>query len=321
MLSSEIDSVVFYTRFGIGVSDERWLDYRIGLFEAVTLPSIARFCAAGAQWYVFTDLWMREGLHVRLQRAIDRVDGSGNIRIVPLPIAAYMAPTLATLVAERELVSMVRIDDDDALSSDYFNLVPSGPGLSTVGHGYEALMTERKMRAMDHPFHSMNTVFTGTPDQVEDFARVGHHRIDEWGKKVKAKITVVETEAFGFLYARHKLADSGFGSIRRTILEDEATVPLSNGWRRRFGFDEDLFQQWRQLDRETPKLSEAKTWLRGGNLMTDAAKLSTDLAEVQRGIRASTADLLLDESTPPPAAGERSLADRARAFLRNAQNR
>lgn len=299
MLSSDIDSVVFYTRFGIGVSDERWLDYRMRLFEAVTLPSIARFCAAGAKWYLFTDLWTREGLHVRLQQAIDRVEGGQNIRIVPLPLAAYMAPTLGALVSERDILSAVRIDDDDALSSDYFNLIPSRPGLVTVSHGYEVLLSERKMRAMDYPYHSMNSVFTGTPEQVESFAWVGHHRIEEWGKKNRVGGSVVETSTVGYAYSRHKLADSGFGSIRRRILDDEATEPLSNAWRRRFGFDEERFQHWRQLDRATPHLSEAKTWHRGGDLVHDAGELSKTMAEIHRGIRASTGNLLVGDDTQP----------------------
>lgn len=319
MLSSEIDSVVFYTRFGIGVSDERWLDYRIGLFEAVTLPSVARFCAAGAQWYLFTDLWMQERLHIRLQKTIDRVEGGENIRIVPLPLAAYMAPTLGALISEREMLSVVRIDDDDALSSDYFGLVPGGRGLTTVSHGYEVLMAERKMRPMDHPYHSMNTVFTGTPEEVQSFARVGHHRIEEWGKKTKARINVMETDAFGYAYARHKLADSGFGSIRRSLLDDQATVPLSDAWRRRFGFDEDLFQQWRDLDRLTPKLSKAKTWLRGGDLLEEAAALSTNMARTHRGIRTSTSDLLVGEDSESSRVENRTLVERARDFLRNDQ--
>lgn len=324
MLSNEIHDVVFYTRFGIGVSDRRWMDYRIALFEAVTLPSIARFCAQGAQWFIFTDLWMDLERQTRMEQALRRVEGSENIRLVPLPLAAYLAPTLGQFVRDRDQVSLVRIDDDDALSSSYFDLVPSGPGLVTVAGGLEALLSERTMRPMDHPYHSMNTVFTGPPEQAAEFARVGHHRIEEWGKKVKARITVVEKKAPGFLYARHKLADSGFGSIRHTIVTDDASTPLTDGWRRRFGIDEELFQNWRALDRATPPLSEAKTWLRGGELLDEAQRITQDMATVHAGIRESTADLLADQKggAPAPQAQQTpTLTGRARSFLRRTRDR
>lgn len=71
------------TRFGIGVHNASWYDAALGLFEAVTYPSLRAQTSQEFTWLIVVDRHIPEPAFRRL-RAI--IGGSGNIHFVPLDL-------------------------------------------------------------------------------------------------------------------------------------------------------------------------------------------------------------------------------------------
>ena len=71
------------TRFGIGIHNESWYDAALGLFEAVTYPSLRAQTSQEFTWLIVVDRHIPEPAFRRL-RAI--TGGSGNIHVVPLDL-------------------------------------------------------------------------------------------------------------------------------------------------------------------------------------------------------------------------------------------
>ena len=71
------------TRFGIGVYNESWYDAALGLFEAVTYPSLRAQTSQEFTWLIVVDRHIPEPAFRRLRVIIG---GSGNIHVVPLDL-------------------------------------------------------------------------------------------------------------------------------------------------------------------------------------------------------------------------------------------
>ena len=71
------------TRFGIGVHNESWYDAALGLFEAVTYPSLRAQTSQEFTWLIVVDRHIPEPAFRRLRGIIG---GSGNIHVIPLDL-------------------------------------------------------------------------------------------------------------------------------------------------------------------------------------------------------------------------------------------
>ncbi|GAA4766007.1 glycosyltransferase [Citricoccus nitrophenolicus] len=292
MDTSKLSSTVFYTRFGLGVSDTQWLDFRLALFQAVTLPSISRFCAHGAQWVVFTDTRLPPAQDNSLRHAVHRAPGSVNIRIEPLDMMVQMRPRMESLVADRDLVTLVKIDDDDALSDDFFDLMPREPGLVTLPHGFEVIWADQVHRPKTHPFLSMNTAATLPPHLVRDFVRVSHSAVGKWARAQGLPVSVLDEAPPTYVYGRHPLADTGYADHRRAVMEDPQKADFTRRQIRRFGIDRRALSEWSQLARRTPGLKQAKTWELSHALNRASLEHLDQVEALHQQIWESTSELL-----------------------------
>lgn len=71
------------TRFGIGIQNESWYDAALGLFEAVTYPSLRAQTSQEFTWLIVVDRHIPEPAFRRLRAMIG---GSDNIHVVPLDL-------------------------------------------------------------------------------------------------------------------------------------------------------------------------------------------------------------------------------------------
>ncbi|MBD8045435.1 hypothetical protein H9638_16640 [Arthrobacter sp. Sa2BUA2] len=282
-----------YTRFGIGIADEAWWDFRTRLFRAVTLPSILRHVREGVHWVIFTDV----DIPSRSRRALDAIAGNhgdGQIIIRPLRFVCELPDALEWEVGRDGLVGVTRLDDDDAVSDDFFGALQyeHEPCIVSQPLGFEADLATRIMRPIHAPMLSLNTTFIGNANLIAEYARVGHHMVGAWADKRGIPTKEVQSESGrSFIYSRHKQSDTSFGARRKAIREDEHSVVLTASARSRFGFDEAAFEDWRQFARTAPSAPSSKTWDRTSALNEQAYRLYKDLADVRRQQRSATANI------------------------------
>lgn len=252
--------VFFYTRLGLGISDEHWLRFRLSLFCAVTLPSIGRLCRDGVDWVVFIDSWMPHELQRELRWAVAAHPAAPWIRIEPIDFMVQMRERMSVITRSHEVLTLVRIDDDDALVSDFVERIPGGIGVTTWPRGREVLWGDGVHRAMHHPFHSMNTAATVIHADVPDQVRVSHDRQGRWCQERGLPVRVVEDQEDVYLYSRHQLADSGFSTERQRVLEDPCSEPLDGGILDRFGVSSEALQAWLRLADDYVGVREHTYW-------------------------------------------------------------
>lgn len=281
----------FYTRFGIGVADPQWWQYRLRLFQSVTFPSIERHLSPTTEWVIAVDASMDRAYREWLAQIIESTSKSRHIRVEPVTVLSEAPYRLHLVAIAHREVRIVRIDDDDAIASNYFDLIPASPGLHTLPLGYEAAIAERVMRVARRPFLSLNTVFHGDSALTEDFSRMGHHRMKEWADLQGLPVTEVNTPHKAYIYARHKQSDSTFGAVRSSINKDPKKETLTRFARDNFGFDEHLFEEWRQHAAGAPSTGGEKTWSRSHELNNEASAHVRALRKISSQIRDSTANL------------------------------
>src|SRR5690606_34071114 len=121
MSSSTTFIHVLATRLGIGVYDPAWFDYRLRLFETITVPSLAAQTSAEFTWMLEGDRRMPATARGRLERA-----NAGLPRAVVLPVEfkTDFRPAVVRWCRQRadqvgaRHVLTTRLDDDDALRID-----------------------------------------------------------------------------------------------------------------------------------------------------------------------------------------------------------
>jgi hypothetical protein len=139
------------TRFGIGVHNESWYDAALGLFEAVTYPSLRAQTSQEFSWLIVVDRHIPERAFRRL-RAI--ISDSGNIHVVPLDLTNidhvrhgcfdHVWRCCQDCIIERRLLTepfdyvlTSTIDGDDAWHRDMVKLAhqQSAPELARLAAG------------------------------------------------------------------------------------------------------------------------------------------------------------------------------------------
>lgn len=279
----------FYTRFGIGISDQLWWEYRMRLFEAVTLPSLTTHLDNETRWVIMVDGMMDPLLKWDLHRMIEESGKAEYVSIIPVLAYAHAPRMLGAMLSHYRKVRVVRVDDDDAISNNFLELVPDEDGIHTFPLGYEVDLAGRKMRITRRPFLSLNTVYRGPGQWVEEYVRLGHHRIEEWAKRHRLPTTRVSTPHKVYIYSRHKQSDSTFGAVRRDIQDDPNSKVFTARARQDFGINEKLFDAWRAFARTAPSTGNVKTWDRNAEITNQAARILKQLDELSVLARKNTA--------------------------------
>ena len=282
-----------YTRFGIGISDEQWWNFRTRLFQAVTAPSMMRHVRSGVQWVIFVDADLPACTRKVLD-SIAGIQGKGRVLVRPLRFACELPEALASEIGIDKIVGLSRLDDDDAISADFFEALQNEqmPCVVSQSWGYEADLATRVMRKIHSPLLSLNTTYIGPANLVAEYARIGHHRVGVWAAKQRLPIKEIRSATgYSFIYSRHKQSDTSFGARRKAILEDPNSTPLTQATRMRFGFDETAFQAWRGFAQTAPSTPASKTWEKTSELNAEAHRLFTELAKIRIQLKRATADV------------------------------
>lgn len=294
--------VIFYTRMGIGVFDPRWWDYRLRLFAATTLPSVGRFCRPGTEWIIFIDKDMDSETLKILRALVASVGLEHLVTFAPVQFHfdafAELEAFASARAAEGQKVGLIRIDDDDALASDFLDRclslvarVDYDASLVTLPGGWEVSLADRKMRPISHEFMSMNTFFYGPASLVQSYAQVGHHRLAEWAQKNALNVIVDNEPSRSYMYMRHKQSDTSFGARRTAILEDEGCRFMTQASYSTFGIDQENLGQWREHAKNAPSTGSNKTWEISASIVDEAAKLRKELLSMKLQLRQLTTDV------------------------------
>lgn len=297
-----IGRTVFYTRLGIGVFDRRWWEFRIRLFGATTLPSVGRLCAAGAVWIIFVDEDMDPKMLGSFRALVHSVGLEHAVTFAPVQFYFDAFAELEKFASARfkdgQNVGLVRIDDDDALASDFLDRCHSQllngnyePALITLSAGWEVSLADRKMRPIQLEFGSMNTFFYGPTTLIRSFAEVGHHRLQGWATKNGLRIVVDDSPRPSFMYMRHKQSDTSFGARRSAILSDPGCRSMTQASYEAFGIDHQKLLGWRQHAIAAPSTGRKKTWEISATMLGEASRLRKELQEVKNRLRDTTSDV------------------------------
>ncbi|MFB9798350.1 glycosyltransferase [Arthrobacter citreus] len=259
---------VFYTRFGIGVFDESWLDFRIRAFGAITLPSVSRLLRPEDKWFIFLD---RDMPLERLREFRALVDANPAASRIELVFVRY-AFEVADALEDRLRLSMpggpmylTRIDDDDALRHDTVDLFLD-LALRTEGDklfmsatsAIEFFPVERLVLEGRHDL--LVNVAYGLAEDVHGFARGGHHTLLGWAERTGKTVALLDARHSVFLYNRHRQSSSRFTSRRSTARDSADSRKWLSSDFRMFNLDVDRLVEFRLFAATAPYAKEGSAW-------------------------------------------------------------
>jgi hypothetical protein len=252
-----------------------------------------RHVRSGVHWVIYVDTDMPAATRSFLD-SISGNQGEGQVIVRRLRFACELPEALASEVGTDGIISISRLDDDDAVSEDFFRPVLDEhmPCVVSQSWGYEVDLAMRIMRPIYSPLLSLNTTFIGPASMTAEYAQIGHHRIGIWANKNNIPVKEVQSDKGpSFIYSRHKQSDTSFGAKRKAIREDQETVVLTPATRSRFGFDEIAFQAWREFAQTAPSAPASKTWDKTTDLNAQVSRLLNEIAQLRRELTLATADI------------------------------
>lgn len=264
-------TLLIATRFGIGVTDRAWLDHRLDLFSAITVPSLSAQSNQNFFWAVCVDANLpddiRHALEVRLRPF------GGRAFLFAVTDGTYKPP-MPALIGKLDLAESSHqlltgiIDDDDAWSVDVVDTVleraqewqRSGASSEGVGitfeNGIEWIMydmvdldllqqrgdrfeRQATVRPYRYSFHSMSVFVLSTVASGITALSAAHSHMNKFLKQNYFDVDCVSTDQPMWLYCRHKQAESAIQKSKAP------SVAMSIGeLASRFGLNEKLTRQY-----------------------------------------------------------------------------
>lgn len=255
--------VIIATRFGIGVEDNRWLEHRLSLWKAVTLPSISQQTYSAWHWLLFVG-----------DRSPDWFCKAAAEAAAPIASKVSFvrshADTEYVEQAAKEMgggpAVLALIDDDDAWRFDYLQSAVAAAGTTmpamrdsviSFDLGLEYIvedMVDRDLQAKGRPagrsiearlyrppgaFHSMSILIASGKGKFPKESFSAHGSKGASLAKIGFERRVISTSAPMWLYVRHRQADSG---IRKAWSEGFHPSPRLLG---DFGLKEEALTEYR----------------------------------------------------------------------------
>lgn len=307
--------VVIVTRCGIGVFDMEWWEARLALFRAVTLPSILNATREfELTWFLLLDEDMPPQALSVLREFINEVGGEEVIRLTFVRSSAEMNKAglnaIRSVAGDTERVLAMRIDDDDAVSSDAIVAAQEQltnyekPAVITLPEGYAFNAPEQELGEFEYASNTSNTVYYG---RVEELRKV------LWGNHTKtfanARRSGFAAHSFKdgrrfFLYTYHRQGD---GSYENRVSKIERWRGLDQSDARRFGIDIAALDRWVELQSQT-RPTVGLTWRRTmpeveqlRQLYAESGRLKARMVRTNSSIfDASVPFIYLNEPLPAP---------------------
>lgn len=296
---------VFYTRFGIGVFDEAWLDFRIRAFGAMTLPSISRVLRPGDRWVIFLDRNMPAQRLAEFRTLIQDNPAGDQIVLVFVRYAFEVADALEDHLMHSlpdAPMYLSRIDDDDALRYDTVDLFidlalrTEGENLfMSATSAIEFFPVERLV--LQGKFDLLVNVAYGRAVDIHRFARGGHRTLLEWAERSGKTIAFLDSRHAVFLYNRHRQSSSRFASRRSSARENPASRKWSAADFRSFNIDLDRLLEFRLFAAGAPYAKEGSAWTASDEQTGQAFSLWKALDQFKNQMIADNLSLLKD--APP----------------------
>ncbi len=280
---------VLLTRFGIGISDECWIDFRLKIFKAITLPSVVNQSENYSEWLIFIDVaWPESKKH----EILEIISNFKFIKIIELDFYFQFNICVEKIVKNSiddfGCCLASKIDDDDAFSLNVFELLYSVKEdffIYTFANGCEFLPQERLLRQVNIPFLTMNTHFYLTTYSELDYLKLGHHRVRDFAIKNGRKIIINDQTQNSWIYSRHKQSDSRFPAVRKNIMEDSSVRIINAKDYKMYGIDFDCLQEFRRYSMTVGGSPNEKTWLLQSDLDSNARILYLKLREIKEKIK------------------------------------
>lgn len=261
---SEPPPLMIGTIFGVGVRDRAWLEHRLTLAAAITVPSFLAQDDQDFFWAWFIDPQLDPEVRLSLERLLAPFGGRAFVH----PVDGPNSLRLAELARERGATDAAgrvftgRIDDDDAWSRRCVGMARDRvaawtvPRRDTPGFGFtferglewvmydmvdvdvlrrsgKRINREATVRPYTFPFLGTSVfALSSESASLSAFSR-GHARMGEVLEEKGFDVDVVVTEKPMWLYCRHKQAESSLQKARSEGLE----MTLSD-LAREFGIDE-----------------------------------------------------------------------------------
>jgi hypothetical protein len=290
---------VLATRIGIGVYDEAWFDYRLALFESITIPSMRAQTCQDFTWQLVVDRQMPAGPRARLDRAIG---GIPNVVVEPVEFKTNLKASVAAcarrLAAERgvPLVMTSRLDDDDAMRVDAFERLHQEAlaftrvssldyAVFSFNLGCTWLPSRRLGYTRYHDSHSLALSFVEPAAHCRSIYSRPHRKIKLRVAPRGAYFACIDGDRPWWLYAVHNLADSDTGDERRAdrILNHRYGYRLDNAMLAAFGLYAGTIDRLAELSDPRARKPTLRMWLGAMDLEREIRELRSRLAEAQPG--------------------------------------
>lgn len=230
MASSTAFIHVLATRLGIGVYDPAWFDYRLRLFETITVPSVAAQTSPEFTWLLVVDRRMPPAARARVDRA---VAGLPHAVVLPVEFKTDFRPTVVQWCQQRAeqvgagYVLTSRLDDDDALRVDALERLQTEAAEFTRTGPHRYAVLSLNLGCMWVPayrfgytrYHDSIAIGLSLMEPVEECRSVygkPHREIKQKYAPRGTYIRGMDGDTRWWLYAAHVLADSDQGDQART---------------------------------------------------------------------------------------------------------
>lgn len=261
-MSSKMLSHFFLTPFGIGVSDQLWLMYRLELIENIVLPSLASQTLSDFFWMILIDKRMPNVVRIKLDKILN---GYSFIRIIELENYSERIQFSRNIgkIASSDFVIQSRIDDDDALNIDAVNQIRQSVlqmlkdgydcGAVGIGGGYDFLCEDNTLvKNFSCNLAIGMSVFHSAKSSVGIFDIKHDDLLDRYAEKSTCKI--LGFDGYGYLYAKHSLCDSSYFGMKARIVRntDKFTEGCDSKFWERFGLAEENINTLNKVFKESP---------------------------------------------------------------------
>lgn len=282
---------VALTKCGIGIFDMEWWRPRLALFRAVTLPSmLAATQGRPFTWFLLLDENMPAAALDVLRQSITEAGGEKIIRLhfVRTSVEANRAglSCIRSVAGDTDRVIAIRIDDDDAIACDAFDVVEGAitdkgrAAVIALSEGYAFNGPEQLVGEWTYRANTCNTYYYGTTKEIGRVLWNNHTKALSNAEKVGFQSQAITGRDRYFLYTFHKQGD---GSYEDRLNKIEAWREADEDIQKRFGIDTSALERWADLQlRAKPTLG--LTWRRTMPEINQIRELDYRIAKLKKQI-------------------------------------
>ncbi|CAM3203631.1 MULTISPECIES: glycosyltransferase [Corynebacterium] len=282
--------IVAVTRCGIGIYDQKWWESRLELLKAITFPSLTRFGDLDFTWHILLDSAVPNNVYAALQEMVQE-SGCRFVRFSfvdnPAFVREGMFNAVKSVAAPEQRCLAMRIDDDDAVSSDFFENAlalaledPEKPAVISLSRGFAFNAPDRAIGELSYPSHPCNTVFYGTRAELDRIMFRNHVKWLQSAEALGFRSLDVTSKSGQFLYTYHKQGD---GSYEKRVSRVEKWRELNSHDVDRFGLKVAPLEAWVEKQKSLPK-TVGLTWRRAQGERWQLDSLKAEMQRLKREI-------------------------------------